>query len=128
MRKNSDDCRDEMKRTAIEFCNGAWARRSRVKVSCFRSFVAAEVVLIAVLALDTQGWAQQQAAGPKVNTIVSEWLAAVGRSERISRVRNLHRTATSDEDGLEARAKNGLRLTSIAKRRLTTFMTSQSRC
>ena len=90
-----------MTRTAIEFCNGACARQSRLKVSCFRSFVAAEVVLIAILGLDTQGWAQQQAAGPKVNTIVSEWLAAVGGSERTSRVRNLHRTATSDEDGLE---------------------------
>jgi hypothetical protein len=101
MHKNSDDCQDGMKRTAIEFCNPACARQSRLKVSCFRSFVAAGVVLIAVLGLDMQGWAQQQAAGLKVNTIVSEWLAAVGGSERIGRVRNIYRTATSDEDGLE---------------------------
>ena len=51
MHKNSNDCQDEMKRTAIAFCNGACARQSRLKVSCFRSFVAAEVLLIALLVL-----------------------------------------------------------------------------
>src|ERR1700741_5302997 len=101
MRKNSDDCQNEMKRTAMEFCNGGCAQRSPLKVSCFRSIVAAGVVLIAVVALGTQGWAQQQAAAPGVNSIVSEWLAAVGGSERISGVRNIYRTDASDEDGLE---------------------------
>jgi hypothetical protein len=90
-----------MKKTATAFCSGARALRAPRKVSCFRLFVAGGVMLVASLGLDTAGWAQQQTAGTKVNTIVSEWLAAVGGSERIARVRSIYRTATSDEDGLE---------------------------
>src|SRR6266404_5924295 len=100
MHKNSDDCQDEMNK-ATAFCNGATAQRAPLKISCFRLFVAGGVMLVASLALDAAGWAQQQTAGPKVNAIVSEWVAAVGGSERIARVRSIYRTATSDEDGLE---------------------------
>jgi len=69
--------------------------------SCFRLFVAGGVMLVASLALHAAGRAQRQTAGSQVNTIVSEWLAAVGGRERIARVKSIYRTATSDEDGLE---------------------------
>ncbi len=90
-----------MRKTATAFRKGASAQRAPLKVSCFRLFVAGGVMLVASLALDAAGWAQQRTAGPQVNTIVSEWLAAVGGSERIARVRSIYRTAASDEDGLE---------------------------